>query len=682
MLAAAFRFAFTPKQLTRRGAIIVLFSFLSFLTGCSNGNWSTPQLSPISPVLTFTTLPTTHYGAAPFVISASSASPGIISYSVVSGPALIVGSVVSVTGVGVVTLSAVQAAAPGFLSQTASTTFTVLPVQLSLAGSVPVILSAGTTTAITLLGTGLDQVQSLTINGSQTSFTLVSSTSLTANVNLEPWESGSAQFVATDSASSASFDVPLAVSTVPYDAAVRFLQQAGYGATPTLVAQVQKLGFSRWIDAEMNTPAYDYSAVGPGQYYRNTQNGALSLRQRVAFALEQIFVTGDDYACEASFCGAYWEALLEADAFGNVSNLLHDVALSPIMADYLNNANNAAGLTGGVANQNFAREFMQLMTIGTVCLNSDGSAVLDQSGRPVPTYDMSNVAAMASALSGWIQVASPPAGTLIMNEYNHDQFAKNILPGVTLPANQGGEADLTAVVTALFHHQNIAPFLSRRLIQHLVTSNPSPAYVSRIAAVFADDGNRVRGNLAAVVKAILLDPEARSGDAGSSTATSAGHLMEPILYLSDVMNSLGGQFTDDQVSGADATMKQGLYRPPSVFSFYSSDHQLADGVYAPEAQLLDNAHALAKLSLTYNITHQVSTGGFSVDLSTSPFWNATSSEDLLQRINHLLLHGTMSSAVHDTLAEFIRVDDTHPLNSWLPDVLFLTVSTSGFQVIH
>jgi hypothetical protein len=331
---------------------------------------------------------------------------------------------------------------------------------------------------------------------------------------------------------------------------------------------------------------------------------------------------------------------------------------------------------------------MQVMTIGIVQLNSDGSQKLDVQGNPIPNYSQDNIAAMAAAFSGWMEdPASVAAGTvnpltpMVPNNGWHDQGPKQILPDVLLPAGQGVIADTNAALDAIFQHPSFPPFLAFRLIQHLVKSNPSPAYIQRMSMVLEDDGTGTRGNIGALVKAILLDPEARVGDDPAVTDNSAGHYMEPILYISSVMKVVGGVYADDQVRDTDSSMAEGLYNPPSVFSYYSPLHQLPDGTYAPDAQLLDDNHGVVRIAFLYNLLHS-SIGGFYVDLSQSPFWNSTSSDNLLDLMNHLLFHGQMSTAIHMTLQDYIAANPTQSLNSLLPDLLFMVLQSSSYQVIR
>jgi uncharacterized protein (DUF1800 family) len=568
----------------------------------------------------------------------------------------------------------------------------IWPALPSLSSASPASLLVGANKVVTLSGSNLDSTTTLTVNGMKIPYTVISPSELQASISIPSWGTGNETIIASvdgsEGGSSNALQIPIQQPAVSFDAAVRFLQQAAWGPIPSEIASVQSLGFSAWIDAQMKNPPYDYtsaSGIHYGAYYRETQDPAMALRHRVGLALQEIYVTSNDSTCEASYCGPLWQNLLEADAFGNERQLLKDVTLSPIMGNFLNSNNNLS-CNGVPPNQNYAREIMQLMTIGTQMLNPDGSLILDSSGNPIPTYSPQNIIALSSALSGWVQVsASAPQNYLLpMQPYGdwcHDRSSKNILPGVTLSAGQGAVDDTASALDALFQHPNIGPFLSKLLIQHLVKSSPSPAYIGRISAIFANDGTGQRGNLGAVVKAILLDPEARLGDDPTVTDPSSGHLMEPVLYLANVMNIIGGVYTDDQVENIDSTLEQPIFNPANVFSFYLPAHQLADGTSAPEAQLFDNVEFSTAMGLQVNLLNNV-VPGTQISLENSPFWNATSADDLIAKINHYLEHGLLSTSDQTVLANFIAANQPATLNSLLPDVLCLTLSSTGYKVIR
>ena len=265
-------------------------------------------------------------------------------------------------------------------------------------------------------------------------------------------------------------------------------------------------------------------------FFQNTVTGQDQLRQRVAFALSQIWVVSFSGLPIAYAFPPYWR-IFRDNAFGNYRDLIHAVTLSPAMGRYLNMANNnkANPAKNTSANENYARELMQLFTLGLTQLNPDGTPVLDQNNNPIPTYDQTVVTNMAKVLTGWTYPTAPGAtpknnnpeyffGQMFAVESEHDTSAKTIFGNITIPAGQTAEQDLDSLLDALMAQPTMAPFVSQQLIQHLVTSNPSPQYIARVSSVFENDGNGVTGNLQAVITAILTDPEARAGD--DATAAS------------------------------------------------------------------------------------------------------------------------------------------------------------------
>ena len=317
-------------------------------------------------------------------------------------------------------------------------------------------------------------------------------------------------------------------------------------------------------------------------FYRNATNGQDQLRQRVALALQQILVISNLEVSGTYGFRYYYNNLLQ-EAFGNYREVLRKVILSPIMGDYLNNANNDRL----APNENFARELLQLFALGTCQLNQNGTLV---GGVCTPTYDNETVRAYAYALTGWTYPpggASPwgcwPSGTncryyqgdMVEVASRHNTDALTLLPTVA-PMAQGHSASqaLNAVLDSLMTHPNMAPFVSRQLIQHLVTSNPSPEYVARVAPALSSGrygtfGGGSRGDMKAVVAAIVLDAEART----ESPSTSAGRLREPIQLFTGVIRALQGQTDGEALSWAwGEDLRQHVFRPPSVFNFYPPDY--------------------------------------------------------------------------------------------------------------
>lgn len=416
---------------------------------------------------------------------------------------------------------------------------------------------------------------------------------------------------------------------------VRFLARGTFGARPGATARLLQIGPRAWVDEQIQRPASlhfpqliaefpcaphvtgDEDECGPDGYdsgpvaLRRHQlwwNGALlgedQLRQRVAHALGQIMVVSERHAelGELPFLMAEYHDVLVEGAFGSFRDLIEDITLSPAMGMYLGMAGNRKEdpVLNTRPDENFARELMQLFTIGTAVLNPDGSPAL-VAGEIVPTYDQDTIRATARALTGWTygQQDQPSGilgdflgqdvrtGPMVPWPAFHDEGAKTVVGGVVIPAGQSAQADLAAVLDALASHPNCGPYLGKQLIQRLVTSNPSPEYVARVAGVWDDDGTGRRGHLGAVVRAILLDAEALAGTNGRP---EFGAVREPLLRCTTFLrafNSTGFQGGDPY--DLEEGLGQGPLTAPSVFNFYSPSYAPPDlaatGLVAPEMQI-------------------------------------------------------------------------------------------------
>jgi uncharacterized protein (DUF1800 family) len=408
------------------------------------------------------------------------------------------------------------------------------------------------------------------------------------------------------------------------EAAARFLTQATFGPTADEIrALAQATSYEAWLANQAAKPVslqLDYLDALPlgtilwqgshvEAWWMQAVRGPDQLRQRVAFALSQILVVSDNSPLNgyARILGAYYD-ILSTHALGNYRELLEQVTLSHAMGRYLSMfQNQKPDLANGIrADENYAREIMQLFTIGLVELNANGTPRLDGSGNPIPTYTQADIENLARVFTGWswgggtldlhFWGMAAPNVTGPMSPYAayHDFGAKTLVGGVQLPAGLSPREDLERALDVLFAHPNVGPFVGRQLIQRLVTSNPSPAYVARVASVFNDNGAGVRGDLNAVVRAILLDPEARQGHLASPQ--TFGKLREPLIRLAhlwrvfDAANRIGTfTYFDPSLDFGQAPL-----RSPSVFNFFRPDYRptgaLADaGLYAPEFQIVTEA---------------------------------------------------------------------------------------------
>jgi uncharacterized protein (DUF1800 family) len=501
---------------------------------------------------------------------------------------------------------------------------------------------------------------------------------------------------------------------MPAGAAARFLDQATWGPTPASIAELQQAGIDNWLNAQfaLNTsdipdqPILDSKGnpnytIRPVQaaFYQNTVTQPDQLRQRVAFALSQIWVVSHGGLAAAYAFPPYWR-IFRDDAFGNYRDLIRAVMLSPAMGHYLNMANNhkANPAKNTSANENYARELMQLFTLGLTQLNPDGTPVLDKNHNPVPTYDQTVVTNMAKVLTGWTYPTAPGAkqknrnpsyffGQMIAIESEHDTSAKTIFANITIPAGQTAEQDLDSLLDALMAQPAMAPFVSQQLIQHLVTSNPSPQYVARVSSVFENDGNGVKGNLQAVIAAILTDPEARAGDdAAAATATGLssnaafGHLREPVLLMANLLRGLNATLTADSVINREsALLGEDLFDPPSVFSYFSPQYRVANGLLAPEFQIYSTQSAIDRANIVNAILYGNIDKGATVDLT--PFVaQASSAASLLSYISSVFLHGAMSAALEQAATDAMNAASTATAKAQA--ALYVVLTSDDYQIIH
>lgn len=483
--------------------------------------------------------------------------------------------------------------------------------------------------------------------------------------------------------------------------AVRFLEQSTFGPTTALIAQVKQSGYSEFVNAQFNAPLSTYPEPGPQdqdlsllqqRFFSNALTGQDQLRQRTAFALGQIWVISGNTIDDPQAFTPFLRILLN-DAFGNYFDLMRDVTLSPAMGTYLNMVDNDKPdpQNGIHANENYAREFLQLFTIGTFRLNLDGTLQRNAQGQPIPSYDQNVIKGFARAFTGWtyptmpgqlMETHNPPYfnGPMEADDSNHDTDPKALLNGFVLPGGQTAAADLDGALRNIFNHPNIGPFISRQLIQHLVTSNPSPSYVRRVASAFNDNGSGVRGDLKAVVKTILLDPEARRGDDPATTEGSDGHLREPILLITSVLRSLNTTSDGASLAEYGAIMGQNALYPPSVFNFFSPNFQIpGTQLLGPEFQIFTTLNSLNRANFINSFVFDSLDIGTRVDFSALASL-ANDSNRLLDELDKLLLHGTMSSQMRQTLRTAIEVVPSSDLVLRAKTAVYLITTSSQYQV--
>lgn len=513
-------------------------------------------------------------------------------------------------------------------------------------------------------------------------------------------------------------------------AAGRLLNQASFGPTINDTTNVENTGISKWIDQQFALPGYQIPLAStsantlpdcpslecPTEYYwwNDALFGQDQFRQRVAFELSKLFVVSTNMV-DPRYLPNYLN-ILSNDAFGNWFTLMHDVALSPAMGTYLNMANSFPPAKGQFANENFARELMQLFSIGTVALNQDGTPSLNGSGQPILTYTSAQVQNFALAYTGWTfayndcsvptqaQYYWPvyPTGEncpLVPLAGSHSTTAKTLLRGTVLPAGQTAQDDLNGALQNIFNDPSLPPFVSRRLIQDLVKSNPTPAYISRVAGVFINNGSGVRGDMKSILKAILLDPEARAADSPTAQVDpNGGKLRDPILWWASVMRAM------EATSNASlpnvgiyehifslwlSNMDEIPHAAESVFSFYSPNFQLGSGgLYAPEFQN-ENAQTIVWMALhaqdalynNFNVGAPQA-GEFTVNLGAGSFWYNCASQwgptNLVNVLDALLLHGTMTQDMQQSIITAIKYDDPATM---VRAAIYLIVTSPQYRIM-
>jgi len=403
--------------------------------------------------------------------------------------------------------------------------------------------------------------------------------------------------------------------------AVQLLSQSTFGVLDDETQAVIDLRLDGWIDDQMlrapslQLPHVQAAAAGvdvgmDGKFqrdrvdiwFRNSLHGDDQLRQRVAFALSEIMVVSQLGALSnRPFALADYYDVLARNAFGNYRDLIEEITLHPAMGVYLSMlGNEKPDVALNIRpDENYARELMQLFSIGLVELNLDGTDVLDGDGQPIPTYDQEIIEGFAHVYTGWTWAGAPRFERARGSRQNqvvpmqlwpdfHDSGEKVLLNGTVLPANQTGEQDLAAALDNIFNHPNVGPFIATRLIQRLVTSNPSPGFVSRVASTFNDNGSGVRGDLGAVVRAILLDEEARP----SMAMEIDGKLKEPLLRLTQLWRAYDATSNSGRypIVAAYIFFGQGPLQSPSVFNFFSPFYSPPgeirnSGLVAPELEI-------------------------------------------------------------------------------------------------
>jgi uncharacterized protein (DUF1800 family) len=591
-------------------------------------------------------------------------------------------------------------------SGSASAVVTIVPPVPVITGVGNGLLPLGIFTA-TIAGSGFIATSTAQLNG-VTLATTYSAGALT--VTGFYGQSGAAHVtVSNGSVTSQPFPVQIGVQNALVSAAAarRFLEQAAFGPTPTDAAHVQTIGFPAWIVEQLNMPQVStYTGVStnqggmPNHFLSMAVTNPDQLRQRVAFALSQIFVTSLEKLIWNDNMIRYQNMLL-GDAFSNYRQVMGDVTLSPAMGQYLDMANNAVAdpASGSVANENYARELMQLFTIGTSLLNQDGSIQYDGNNIAIPTYSQFTVTEFARVYTGWTY--APPLGQGVqwgsyISDYGpmaayapeHDSGSKQLLNGYVSPAGITPQQDLNNALDNIFNHPNVGPFVATQLIQHLVKSNPSPAYVSRVAAAFNSNSQGARGDLQATVTAVLLDPEARANDEGGGDQPTDGHLQEPGLFLAAMVRAFGGQMNDQNYYSSElANLGEDVFSSPSVFNYYSPNYLVPGAtlmggefeIHTPNNAIV-RANEISSLFSQYSNPVQSYGPGTTVDIT--PFLVlASNAATLVSALDLTLTHGVMPAGMKSIVANAVTADTGSSLHK-VQTACYLILTSNYYNVWH
>ena len=480
------------------------------------------------------------------------------------------------------------------------------------------------------------------------------------------------------------------------------LTSGGTGAIDQFVSNSSEfcdaIGVNCWRDWSSSTPLL-------WDFYRHAVSEPDQLRQRVGWALQQILVVSNLEVFGTYGLRNYHNALLD-NAFGNYREVLRKVAVSPVMGDYLNNVNNDKA----APNENFSRELLQLFALGTCQLNSNGTLI---SGACLPTYENETVRNYAYALTGWTYPKGGasrwgcwPAGAncryydgdMTPVATFHDTASRQLLSGVTLAAGNNASQALDAVLDSLMQHPNMAPFVGRQLIQHLVSSNPSTAYVQRVSEAFIawrfqGFGNGQRGDLKATVAAVLLDPEARA----ASPSITSGRLREPVQFFTGILRALNGQ-TDGDALGWwwGEELRQHAFRSPSVFNFYPPDYPVAGtSLVGPAFALHGNNAALQRVNYVNYLVFWGGTqpntdvpGALGTKVNLTPFLtDAGDPAKLVDRIALLALGEPLPNVARDAVigavaAYTLENNGTEYLMNRVRQATYLVFASPQYQIVR
>lgn len=561
---------------------------------------------------------------------------------------------------------------------------------------------------LTVTGSRFVSGAKINFGGQALTTMFVSATELTATGTATAGQAGSVAVTVTNpnpgstTSGSLSANVVNGGQVISAAAAVRFLEQSTFGPTPALTNQLQQTGFDVFLQGQFSASTSTYPVPAETDtdlskvqtaFFKNAVNDGDQLRQREAFALNELWVVGANKVSDPVGYSNYMAALTK-DGLGNYYNVMKDVTLTPAMGHWLDMVNNDKPGTGQHANENYARELMQLFTLGLNQLNPDGTPMLDGSGVPIPTYTQDDVMALGRSFTGWTFPTEPGqslmkhnpefyGGPMVPFESNHDTGTKTFL-GQSVAAGQSAGQELDSVLTIIFNHPNMPPFVATQLIEKLVTSNPSPAYVQRVAQAFISGkfntyGTGQRGDMQAVAAAILLDPEARRGDNPITAVATDGKLREPVVMEVAVARAFGATTDGSGFAGQGGTMSQNVFNSGSVFNFFPPENLIPQTTLnGPEFAIFNTNTSLARVNFINSIVYGQISGTTTLDFS--PVVTAGTPDQMVAWLDTQLLHGTISDSMKQSILTAVNAASSTDTTKQAKTAIYLVLSSSQYQV--
>ncbi len=589
---------------------------------------------------------------------------------------------------------------------------------VSIQNPLPVLISASPGSIgtgpfqVSLNGSGFVNTSTVSFGGVPVTVNYASPTLITVAGNITTTGSITVTVSNPNPGAGTSSSISVNVTTsganpVSATSAVRFLEQSSFGPNTESLNQVQTMGYDFYLQNQFAAPitAYrdpkiDYQIYNiQSDYFLREISMGDQLRGRSSLFLNELWVVGADKVSDPLGYTNYLRTL-DQDSLGNYLDVMKDITLTPAMGHYLDMVNNDKPAIGQHANENYAREIMQLFTLGLNQLNMDGTPVVDGSGNPVPTYTQNDVMALGLAFTGWTYPTEPGAsqqkhnreyygGPMVASDANHDTEAKTLL-GQTIPAGQGAVADLDAALGIIFNHPNVGPFVGKQLILRLVTSNPSPGYVQRVATAFNNGsytngavtyGTGSRGDLQATIAAVLLDAEARQGDSATTAIATDGKLREPIIMEASIARAFHVQTDAGGFQNQGSKMEQNVFYPPTVFNFFPPVNSIqGSALNAPEFAIFDTVSSIERVNFINSAVYGKI--GSNTSLDFTPVSAAGTPDQMVEWLNTMFLHGMMPDQMKTTVLGAVNAVDPANTKAQAQAAIYLVTSSSMYQVQH